>query len=72
MQYKLIGSNDTSNLIATTLANRGIDNWQEYLNLNAVNDEEYNGLDNIEAAVKCFVDCIERGSEVGILFDTDT
>lgn len=72
MQYKLIGNNNTDNIIQTVLNNRGIDNWQEYLNLDNVDDEEYNELDNIEAAVKCFADCIEGGDEIGILFDTDT
>ena len=72
MQYKLIGSNDTSNIIRTTLQNRGIDNWKEYLGLNSVNDEEYKGLDNISEAIECFASHIENGDDVGILFDTDT
>lgn len=72
MQYKLIGSNDTSNIIKTVLENRGITQWQEYINLNSINNEEYKGLDNIDKAVECFASHIERGSDVGILFDTDT
>lgn len=72
LQYKLIGDNDTSNIIQTVLHNRGIDDWREYINLNAIDDEEFKGLDNIEQAVECFVEHIERGSGVGILFDTDT
>ncbi len=72
MQYKLIGNNDTSNIIETVLHNRGVDNWREYLTLDSVDDEEYKGLDNIEQAVECFVAHMERGNEVGILFDTDT
>ena len=72
MQYKLIGNNDTSNIIKTVLQNRGIDDWKGYSQLNSMNDEEYKGLDNINEAVECFVSHIERGSDVGILFDTDT
>lgn len=72
MRYKLIGNNDTSNIIQTVLQNRGIEDWKEYLNLNSIDPDEYIGLDNIDAAVECFTSHIERGSEVGILFDTDT
>lgn len=72
MRYKLIGNNDQSNIIKTTLQNRGIEEWKEYLNLNSINDEEYKGLDNIDRAVECFASHIEKGSEIGILFDTDT
>lgn len=72
MQYKLVGDNDTSNIIRTVLNNRGIEDWENYLKLNSVNDEEYKGLDNINEAVECFASHIERGSDVGILFDTDT
>lgn len=72
MQYKLIGNNDTSNIIRTTLQNRGIDDWKAYLRLNSVNEEEYKGLDNINKAVECFASHIENESDIGILFDTDT
>ena len=72
MKYKLIGSNDLSNVVKTTLINRGITNWQEYLDLNKLDDQECYGLNNIHEAVECFAKHMERGSEVGILFDTDT
>ena len=72
MQYRLIGSNDVNDIIKTTLQNRGIDNYKEYLKLDSVNDEEYNGLDNIHEAVECFAEHIENKAEIGILFDTDT
>ena len=72
MNYKLIGSNDTNNIIKTVLQNRGIDNWKKYLELNSVNDEEYKGLDNIDDAVECFAAHIENKDSIGILFDTDT
>lgn len=72
MQYRVIGSNDINNIIKTTLNNRGINNWKEYLNLNSVDDDEFANLDNINEAIECFTSHIERGSNVGILFDTDT
>jgi hypothetical protein len=72
LRYELIGNNDTDNIIKTVLQNRGIENWQEYTQLNSIDDEEYKGLDNINEAVECFASHMERGSEVGILFDTDT
>lgn len=72
MRYKLIGNNDTSNVIKTALNNRGIDNWKQYINLNEVNGEEYKNLDNIDDAVECFASHIADGNDVGILFDTDT
>ena len=72
MQYKLIGSNDIHNIIQTTLQNRGVENYKEYLQLDSVNDEEYNGLDNINDAVECFAAHIENKDDIGILFDTDT
>lgn len=72
LKYKLIGSNDIQNPIKTVLNNRGIEDWSGYVGLNTINDEEYKGLDNINEAVQCFVSHVERGSDVGILFDTDT
>ena len=72
LKYKLIGNNDTDNIIKTVLENRGIEDWEEYTQLNSMNDEEYKGLDNINEAIECLASHVERGSEVGILFDTDT
>lgn len=72
LRYKLIGNNDTSNIIKTVLQNRGIENWQEYTQLNSIDDEEYKGLDNINEAVECFASHIEDKDSIGILFDTDT
>ena len=72
MKYKLIGDNDIDNVIETTLKNRGIENWQEYINLNHLDDEEYQGLDNIEQAVECFARHAEKEDDIAILFDSDT
>lgn len=72
MKYELIGINNTNNIIKTVLENRGIKDWNEYINLNAVDCEEYKGLDNIENAVKCFANHIESKEDIAILCDTDT
>jgi single-stranded-DNA-specific exonuclease len=72
LKYKLIGSNGTNNIIKTVLENRGIEDWNEYINLNAVDDEEYKGLDNVEKAVEYLVGHIENNNDIAILCDTDT
>lgn len=73
MQYKLFEKslNDKNNVIETVLINRGIENPQEYLNLNEDCTNDYNDLNNMDKAVSCFESHFERGDEVGILVDTD-
>ena len=72
MRYKLIGNNDTGNIIKTVLQNRGIKNWKEYIELNSIDSEEYKGLDNINEAVECFASHVDNNDDIAILFDTDT
>lgn len=71
LNYKLIGNNNTNNIIEQILINRGIDNPQEYLNLDESCCNDYNNLNNINEAVELFVSHFERGDEVCILVDTD-
>ena len=71
MQYKLIGENDLSNIIKTTLNNRGIENWEEYLNLNYPSRESYHDLDNIQEAVKLFDYHYANKHPMAILCDND-
>lgn len=73
MKYKLFehSLNDKDNVIETVLINRGIENPHEYLNLNESCTNDYNNLNNISEAVRCFEEHFERGDEVGILVDTD-
>ena len=49
LKYKLYQSslNDKDNIIETVLLNRGIENPQEYLNLNEDCTNDYNNLNNI-------------------------
>lgn len=72
LRYKLIGSNNLDDIIATVLRNRQIYDANTYLNLNSVDDEEYKGLCNINEAVECFASHVEKSDDIGILFDTDT
>lgn len=69
--YKLIGNNDSSNVVGTILNNRGINDVDRYLHLTENDIENYNDLDNIDEAIECFNNHFERKSKIGILVDTD-
>lgn len=71
MKYQLIGNNDTENIIQQVLLNRGIENPEEYLNLNESCVNDYNNLDNINEAVDCFIAHFERGDDIAVLVDCD-
>ena len=71
MQYRLIGTNDTKNIIKTVLINRGIEDWNGYLNLNKAPRDTYHNLDNIEEAVELFDWHFSRKHPMAILVDND-
>lgn len=73
MQYKLYenGNNDTSDVIAEVLRNRGIDNYYKYLNLDENVVEPYQNIDNIEEAVNLFMKHFNQKDKIGILVDED-
>lgn len=73
MQYKLYenGNNDTSNVLEEVLKNRGIDNWNTYLNLSEDVVLPYNYLDNISEAVEMFMKHFDAKNKMGILVDSD-
>lgn len=71
MNYKLIGKNNTNDIIATVLQNRGIDSPNKYLNLDASVVQDYNFLDNIAKAVKCFTKHYEKHNKIVLLPDED-
>lgn len=73
MQYKLYenGNNDTSNVLAEVLKNRGIDDYYRYLNLDESVVEPYQNLDNIEEAVNLFMKHFNQKNKIGILVDED-
>lgn len=73
MNYKLYENslNDPKRVIETILLNRGITDPEAYLNLNESCCNDYENLDNIDAAVKLFDFHFERRDDVGILVDPD-
>lgn len=71
MQYKLIGNNDTNNIINTILINRGIFKPEEYLNISETYICNWNDLDNINKAVECFAKHFKGGDDIAILVDCD-
>jgi single-stranded-DNA-specific exonuclease len=73
VNYKLFENslNDKDQIIETVLLNRGIENPQEYLNLNESCCNDYDNLDNINEAVECFEEHFERGDDIAVLVDCD-
>lgn len=71
MKYKLIGNNDTNNIIQTILINRGVVNPNEYINLSEDSICDWQDLDNINEAVECFANHFENKSIITILVDCD-
>jgi single-stranded-DNA-specific exonuclease len=74
INYKLIdGSlNDISNPIKTVLLNRGINDYERYLNLTEDDIETWEHLDNINEAVECFAKHFDNYDTIAILSDVDT
>lgn len=71
MQYKLIGTNDTENIIQTVLHNRGVQDWYAYLNLSEEQTNTHNDLNNMSEAVQCFVKHYEAKNKIVIMPDED-
>ena len=73
MRYKLFENslNDKDNVIETVLLNRGIENPQEYLNLDESCTNDYNNLSNMNEAVECFEKHFERRDDIAVLVDCD-
>lgn len=73
MKYKLYENslNDIEQVVETVLLNRGITDPGTYLNLDSSCCNDYENLDNIDNAVRCFDEHFERGDLVCILVDTD-
>ena len=71
MQYKLIGTNDTSNIIKTVLINRGVNNPNQYINLTEDCLCNWCDLENIHDAIECFVKHFENRDIISILVDCD-
>ena len=71
MKYKLIGTNDTNNIIKTVLNNRGIEDAYTYLHLTDDVVQDYNALTNMSKAVECFVKHFDAKDKIVIIPDED-
>ena len=73
MKYKLIGKNNYFDVLETVLNNRGITDVKRYLKASNNKDEEhhYSLLKNIDKAVDCIVNHIEKDSKIFIQIDSD-
>ena len=72
MKYKLIGNNDTSNIITTVLHNRGVEDAYTYLHLTNAQVCDYNCLCGINEAVQCFVRHYENRDKIVVMPDEDS
>lgn len=55
----------------TFFSNRGIENYEEYMNLTSSCELPYDLLDNMDMAVEMFDQCIKNNKPIGILVDED-
>ena len=73
MNYKLYENslNDTERVLETILLNRGIEDPDTYLNLDTSCCNDYENLNNIDDAVRCFDEHFERRDDIAVLVDCD-
>ena len=71
MNYKLIGKNDINDVKTTFLTNRGIKDIKGYCNLDENCLCSPDDLENINEAVKMYVENIQAGKKIGLLIDCD-
>lgn len=73
MKYKLYDNSDnnTSNVIKEVLKNRGIEDYNKYLNLDDSVVIPYDKLDNINSAVELFMNHFNKKNKIEILVDED-
>ena len=73
MKYRLYenSNNNTSNVLAEVLKNRGINDYENYLNLNESVLISYEKLENINKAVELFMKHFNNKDKIEILVDED-
>lgn len=73
MQYKLYNNSDnnTSDVIAEVLKNRGVEDYEKYLQLDESVVIPYENLDNINEAVELFIQHFNQKNKIEILIDSD-
>lgn len=69
MNYKLIGSNDFSNVQNTIFENRDIKDIKHYVNLSSKDEIPYSHLDNMQKAVECLEKHIAHQDQIDIIVD---
>lgn len=71
MRYRLVGNNDTNNVIKTILHNRGIGDPDTYLHLTEQNTHHYNDLNGMQEAVACFAEHFQAKNKIVVMPDED-
>lgn len=73
MQYRLYNNSDnnTSDVIAEVLKNRGVEDYEKYLQLDESVVIPYENLDNINKAVELFIQHFNQKNKIEILVDSD-
>ena len=73
MQYRLYNNSDnnTSDVIAEVLKNRGVEDYEKYLQLDESVVIPYENLDNINEAVELFIQHFNQKNKIEILVDSD-
>ena len=73
LKYRLYenSDNNTSNVLEEVLRNRGVDDYEKYLNLDESVLIPYENLDNIHEAVELFMKHFNNKDKIEILVDSD-
>ena len=73
LKYRLYenSDNNTSNVLEEVLRNRGIDDYEKYLNLDGSVLIPYENLNNIHEAVELFMKHFNNKGKIEILVDED-
>jgi len=71
MNYNLLERNQSLSIQEQVLKNRGIDNYDEYLNAGKDDIIHWSKLDNIQEAVECLQNAIVNGLRIGLIADSD-
>lgn len=71
LQYRLYNNSDnnTSDVIAEVLKNRGVEDYEKYLQLDESVVIPYENLDNINEAVELFIQHFNQKNKIEILVD---
>jgi hypothetical protein len=69
MKYKLIGTNNTTNIKENILSNRNI--TKDYLKLTDKVINNFSTLSNISFAISCLLHHVEKNNNISIVVDGD-